>query len=291
MLEPTTTREVALGGIPVVDATVQGPVASAMENLTGEHVNLGGSCPHFSGMSNFNSISVAIDAQVSPKLKAKIWANEFIDFGLLLNPQLGDTRYHLSLSASENSMPTLSLEPTTKTKHIPNVEVWTSAFQVLVGVYTSKYPGDAPALMKYGEVVRDLAARGGNWHYYDTQFRFLRSTKENEMPWGFTHWELWIRAQNFGNSTKTKSLTVSQPSFFVPKGFCRKFHQGHGCMGCSFKHSCFKCGVKHPANSCTFRPPNSATNSRSSGAGPNFRTPSAAATSAARSRTSNPGAN
>ena len=41
LLEPTTTREVALGGIPVVDATVQGPVASAMENLTGEHVNLG----------------------------------------------------------------------------------------------------------------------------------------------------------------------------------------------------------------------------------------------------------
>ena len=58
-------------------------------------------------------------------------------------------------------MPTLSLEPTTKTKHIPNVEVWTSAFQVFVGVYTSKYPGDAPAFMKYGEVVKDLAAGGG----------------------------------------------------------------------------------------------------------------------------------
>ena len=130
LVEPTTTREVALGGIPVADATVQGPVASAMENLTGEHINLGGSSPHFSGMSNFNSVSVAIDAQVSPKLKAKIWANEFIDFGLLLNPQLGDTRYHLSLSASEHSVPTLSLEATTKTKHIPNVEVWASAFQV-----------------------------------------------------------------------------------------------------------------------------------------------------------------
>ena len=50
-VEPTTTREVALGGIPVVDATVQGPVASAMENLTGEHVNLGGSCPHFLDLS------------------------------------------------------------------------------------------------------------------------------------------------------------------------------------------------------------------------------------------------
>ena len=120
--EPTTTREVALGGIPVADATVMGPVASAMENLTGEHIHIEGSCPPFSGMSNFNSISVAIDAQVSPKLKAKIWANEFIDFGLLLTPQVGHTRYNLSLSASESSMPTLSLKLTTKTKHIPNVE-------------------------------------------------------------------------------------------------------------------------------------------------------------------------
>lgn len=121
-------------------------------------------------------------------------------------------------------MPTLSLEPTTKTKHIPNVEVWTTAFQVFVGVYASKYPGEAPALMKYAEVVRDLAARGGNWRYYDTQFRFLRSTKASEMPWGATHWELWIRAQNFGNSAKPRYQTVSQPSLFVPKGFCRKFH-------------------------------------------------------------------
>ena len=53
-------------------------------------------------------------------------------------------------------MSTLSLEPTTKTKHIPNVEVCTTAFQVFVGVYASKYPGEAPALMKHAQVVREL---------------------------------------------------------------------------------------------------------------------------------------
>ena len=50
--------------------------------------------------------------------------------------------------------------------------------------------------MKYGEVVRDLAARGGNWRFYDTQFRSLRQSNVPGMPWGTTHWELWIRAQN-----------------------------------------------------------------------------------------------
>ena len=108
------TREVTLGGISVADATVQGPVASAIANLTGEdQVQLGASHSHLTGngMSNFNSISITIDAQVSPKLKAKIWANGFIDFGLLLNPHLGDTRYQLSRSTTESSVPTLSLEP------------------------------------------------------------------------------------------------------------------------------------------------------------------------------------
>ena len=36
--------------------------------------------------------------------------------------------------------------------------------------------------MKYGEVVRDLAARGGNWRFYDTQFRSLRQS--NVQPIG-----------------------------------------------------------------------------------------------------------
>jgi hypothetical protein len=35
-------------------------------------------------------------------------------------------------------------------------------------VYTSKYPSEAPALMKYGDIVRDLASRGHNWFFYDT---------------------------------------------------------------------------------------------------------------------------
>ena len=110
-----------------------------MENLTGEEqIQLEVSRPHISGMFYFSSISVAMDAQVNPKLQAKTWANEFVNFGLLLNLQIGDTHYHLSLSGSESSMPTLSLEATTKTKHILNVEVWTSSFQ---GLQQYKYPG------------------------------------------------------------------------------------------------------------------------------------------------------
>jgi hypothetical protein len=63
---------------PSEDATTQGHVASALQHVSGEdfvHV----SQPTPLRMSNFNSVRVAIDAQVSAKLKDKIWANEFFD--------------------------------------------------------------------------------------------------------------------------------------------------------------------------------------------------------------------
>lgn len=276
---PTTSPE--MRELPVVtpgivtnsaDATTQGQVASALQHVSGENF-IQVSQPSSTGMFNFNSVSVAIDAQVSAKLKAKIWNNEFVDFCMMLGSHSSDTRYHLSVSSKTGSLaPTLSLEPTQRTTPISSIEVWTSAFQVFVGVYTGKYPMEAPALMKYGEVVRDLAARGGDWRFYDTQFRHLRQTNASEMPWGSTHWELWIRAQNFSNSRSHKiqptfnNLTPSAAVFFVPRGFCRKFHRGTACQGCNFKHQCFKCGIVHPAIRCNFRPSRPGNNSSPSAA-------------------------
>ena len=77
---------VSLPGPSEADAQVQGPVASALEGLSGESVNLEMARPQPLGLSNFNSITMPIGAQVSPKIKAKIWANEFVEFGLLINP-------------------------------------------------------------------------------------------------------------------------------------------------------------------------------------------------------------
>jgi len=37
-------------------------------------------------------------------------------------------------------------------------------------------PTDTPKLMKYCEIVRDIAAKPGDWLYYDEQFRFIRQS-------------------------------------------------------------------------------------------------------------------
>ena len=105
---------------------------------------------------------------------------------------------------------------------------------------------EALALIKYGEVVRDLAVRGGDWRFYDIQLCNLQQTSPSEMPWDSTHWELWIP--------------------FVPRGFCRKFHRGTECQGCNSQHKCFKCGIIHPAVWCNFRPSRAAFNSTPSAA-------------------------
>ena len=137
-----------------------------------------------------------------------------------------------------------SLESTSRIKPINTIDLWTSAFQIFVGVYTSKFPQEAPSFMKYGEVVRDLNARGGNWRFYDTQFRFLRQSNVPGMPWGTTHWELWIRAQNMKPNTQARPnlspASTVQLGPFVPLGYCWKYHKGFKCAGCNYKHQLFQ---------------------------------------------------
>ena len=63
----------------------------------------------------FTSVSVPLTSRVSSKIKAKIWANEYINFGSLLSdsPQ-HEGKYSLSMSpsvAGSSSQPQLTLEP------------------------------------------------------------------------------------------------------------------------------------------------------------------------------------
>ena len=96
---------------------------------------------------------------------------------------------------------------------------------------------------KKGEVVQDLAARSGNWKFYDENFRFLRQAQPASFPWGLIHWELWMRAQHsFRKPTFPISQGHSKPhNKSTPKGYCFKFHKGVDCdPGCAFKHLCYK---------------------------------------------------
>lgn len=123
----------------------------------------------------FTSPSLPIDARVSDKIKSKIWNNEFIDFGVLLSNPITEGKFQITISSSKEAEQAMCLEPLTRTKKIFTLENWLRAFHVFVGVYTRKYPHEAPALMKYGHVIQSFTAKGGNWTHYDDNFRFFKT--------------------------------------------------------------------------------------------------------------------
>lgn len=263
----------ALAEVPFTDpltagsSLVQGSITAVQKNLTGETIGARQPIPD----QLFVSSSLPLDARVSDKIRAKIWNEEYIDFGTLIaNPQL-ENKYSVTVGNAESgSMPSLCLEPVSKPKKITTIEAWSSCFLIFVGVYTSKYPAEAPAPMKYGEIIQDLAARGHSWSYYDQNFHFLWQQQASAFPWGVLHGELFLHAQS-PLTRKPQPEHAAKPWVQanlprVPAGFCFKYHRGLACPGCSFKHSCYKCSGDHRATQCNFRPPDKPANNNTQSA-------------------------
>ena len=109
----------------------------------------------------FSSVAVSVSSRVSSKDKAKIWSNEYLDFGTLLSFSPNNQKFSLSLASSdgETTRPQLTLEPSQPVKKILTIKQWLSAFNIFVAIYSEKLPTDTPKVMKYCEIVRDIAAR------------------------------------------------------------------------------------------------------------------------------------
>ena len=108
---------------PIVPVTttptsvVKGAVTAAHSQITGQPEIMMTTSVSHTPSQLFTSTSIAIDAQISAKIKAKIWAEEFVDFGSLLgNPR--QDRYHLAFRQSEDGVPTAVFEPITKKKEL-----------------------------------------------------------------------------------------------------------------------------------------------------------------------------
>ena len=205
-------------------------------------------------------ISTAISLQIPHKIKKKIWRNQFIDLAILLprtHLSNNNTNFQLQLSSKAQ----LSLVPNQNRK-ILSIETWTSAFLRFMAIYTEQFPMEAPQLLKYTEIVRDLARRsfGLSWYMYDQQFRMLRETVQ--IPWGRLHTEFWLMASNspsqrpfrnnFRSSRNWRFNSQSRNKKFIEftcwtynrRGFC-------GDRACKFQHKCGLCRGPHPATNCT----------------------------------------
>ena len=284
-IQPDRSDSVALPSNTANNATpstnISGAINSVVEEITGERSLVD------RPTSKFTSVSVPLASRVSERIKAKIWADEYIDFARLLSAETESQQYSFKVNGSSGSSPVLSLEPTNKIRPITRFEQWQSAFEVFVAVFTERLPQSAPSLMKYGAVIRELASHSANWKFYDENFRQLR--QKRPIPWDEINSELWLRAQypaknnypNASNPFRSPGNTSQNSNFrSFPKGYCWRFHSGAVCSSpnCAFKHQCFKCQTgSHPASRCfrqsskdttkdASKPSNTATNTNASNA-------------------------
>ena len=159
------------------------PAASSSESdssdddiheLASKHLGkLTGALPDYDTYSYGESITTPINTQIPIKIQRKIWENKYLDLAVLLpNTTYSNLNANrrFSLEISHNSK--ISLVPNTQTKKIINIEQWTTAFLRFAAIYGLKFPKEMSKLMKYAEIVRDLANRkpGLSWLMYDIQF-------------------------------------------------------------------------------------------------------------------------
>ena len=151
-------------------AAVQGSVAAVIQDLTGERppptnpstISTSPLSINSKAQSNdrpqliHQQIAVPLASRVSDKIQSKIWANEYIDLGTLLQiASPNQSQYNFVVQTPHSSdRPVISLEPAQKPKRIGTIDQWISPFQTFVAIYTVRPPTDAPASMKYSETVR-----------------------------------------------------------------------------------------------------------------------------------------
>ncbi|XP_062622107.1 uncharacterized protein LOC134283613 isoform X3 [Saccostrea cucullata] len=197
---------------------------------------------------------------IDTKIKAKIWAEEFIQLGCLVFKQ--PYAKLEAVQASDNSVTFLQKE---HKYFFKSLQQWTGAFHVFVAIYCEKFPEQAPNLMKYMATVQKLSSDVGERaaFHYDEQFRKWRAENLDQMPWEKINSELHSEALQIGLKSKlfqTEGKT-SRPKQNQQQPFriknnkkpCFSFNNNAGqCArsNCEYAHICSKCFGDHNKKDC-----------------------------------------
>lgn len=224
-------------------------------------------------------------SQIPNKLRRRIWANKLVDLGQLIPKYASITEdcdpADFDLQVQANS--TVKLVKKQKGYKFENIDSWLSAFIRYVAVYLSKesFAHEGPALMRYIEIIRDLAKRGSGsaFLHYDIQFRTLRSSEPyHPLPWNEIFTNLWVQAatpkhfrgerdRERPNNRNSKPIAPTQEpkaqtqarkaQFLATTCFKYNLEGKCGVAGCTWKHICGYCEGGHSALHCP-TPPNHA---------------------------------
>ena len=147
--------------MPTTASIVQNSVVQAAQAIAGTS---GGNIvsPNMHSMPTtplFSSVAIPLGSTVSDKIQSKIWANEFVHLGALLQTAVQQERFTVGLSATGNygNKPQIILEPASAPPKLNSIQHWDTAFHTFMAIYCQKFAGDTAALLKYCETVRAIA--------------------------------------------------------------------------------------------------------------------------------------
>ena len=72
------------------------------------------------------------------------------------------------------------------------IDEWHSAYAIFSSVYIKTFQNESGKLLKYGELIRQIAHEGGDFNSYDVSFRKLKQTLP--LSWDHFHCELYMKA-------------------------------------------------------------------------------------------------
>lgn len=196
------------------------------------------------GQSNFVSCSLTTGGNIPDKIKQNIWLGKFVDFRSLIDEDEVKFKFQFGKVGENNE---LSLVEERNKKSL-SLNQWLTAWNKFTAIICTKTPDLGSQLPHHLDIILEMSRDGGNWQYYDTEFRKL--IEKGEAQWGNTHLELFMRAklQGRSNHTSTKNNNTRWPI-----GVCFTFHRGMSCKygnSCRYQHKCFNCGFNHPFSSC-----------------------------------------
>lgn len=242
IVSPTTTVQSGAAGestssesrnqgsdTPIIHIPAQN-IASTFDNLRQEYKPLGR----------------PLYTKINSKLQEKILSREFIDMSdILVNHQPAELNLHLAVKNQQ-----VGLTSSKKRKFV-SIETWTDAFCIFASVLrkANPHPTLAEDLAIYMDLIRQVHRDGGDWYFYDTNFRQARQN-DDTLSWGTVDQVLHTRALN---KHKQNSSTITKP---FPKQASRKtcfrFNGGRACDGtCGYLHACYTCKGNHPNSQCT----------------------------------------
>ena len=126
---------------------------------------------------NVSTNSFPLGTSVSPAVRGKILADEYINLGLLITPNQTE---EFTLSVAQNTLQVRQLQ---WNRGIFNVDQWSQAFTIFMSAYIEKFNDQVHRLLKYSYLIREMAKIFSDyaWHSYDEQFRQSRAI--TKWPW------------------------------------------------------------------------------------------------------------